>query len=156
MMGTVEFNSACYYRYANINLDTLKSNLGGDYDLAKKSVEAFIRASVKAIPTGKQNSMAAQSPPSFIFAVVRNSGTWSLANAFIKPIYIGNDGDLIKQSINSLVEYWNKLTKAYGENEIKAKPAVTLEDVKLDGLNKANNLDLLIQEVMNAVSSLRK
>ena len=30
MMGTIEFNSACYYRYSNIDLEQLKKNFGGD------------------------------------------------------------------------------------------------------------------------------
>jgi CRISPR system Cascade subunit CasC len=78
MMGTVEFNSACFYRYANIDFGQLTRNLGKDVELARKAVEAFLRAAVAAIPTGKQNSMAAQNPPSLVFAVVRDKGLWSL------------------------------------------------------------------------------
>lgn len=66
MIGTVEFNSACFYRYANVNAKLLLDNLGGDEKLGRKTIEAFIRSSVAAIPTGKQNSMAAQNPPSFV------------------------------------------------------------------------------------------
>ena len=60
MIGTVEFNSACFYRYANINLDQLTKNLGGDVELAQQALGAFLHATVDAIPSGKQNSMAAQ------------------------------------------------------------------------------------------------
>ena len=74
MMGTVEFNSACFYRYANIDFFQLNQNLGNDVVLARKAVEAFLRASVAAIPTGKQNSMAAQNPPSLVFAVGAGPG----------------------------------------------------------------------------------
>src|SRR6185503_11754224 len=56
MIGTVEFNSACFYRYANLDVDQLRANLGDDTALARQTVEAFVRASVSAIPTGKQNS----------------------------------------------------------------------------------------------------
>src|SRR5690606_7995995 len=56
MLGTVEFNSACFYRYANVDLCQLKENLGGDEQLARKTVEAFLRAAYHAIPTGKQNT----------------------------------------------------------------------------------------------------
>ena len=89
MMGTVEFNSSCFYRYANIDVTQLQKNLDGDGELVVKTVEAFLRAAVVAIPTGKQNSMAAQNPPSFVLAVVRNSGLWSLANAFVRPVASG-------------------------------------------------------------------
>lgn len=139
MMGTVEFNSACYYRYANIDLRQLKENLGGDEELARKTVESFLRASVSAIPTGKQNSMAAQNPPSFVFAVVRDSGAWSLANAFLKPVSSGNKGNLVRQSISALVDYWIRLVKVYGDKSIQASLAVALddvEDVELEGLTR--------------------
>ena len=51
MLGTVEFNSACFYRYANVDLAQLADNLEGDDTLARQTLEAFIRASVAAIPT---------------------------------------------------------------------------------------------------------
>ncbi|MBI4504636.1 MAG: type I-E CRISPR-associated protein Cas7/Cse4/CasC, partial [Chloroflexi bacterium] len=56
MLGTVEFNSACFYRYANVDLAELARNLGGDEELARATLEAYLRAAVSAVPTGKQNS----------------------------------------------------------------------------------------------------
>ena len=40
MLGTVEFNSSCYYRYAVLNLDLLRRNLGADADLTRDAVKA--------------------------------------------------------------------------------------------------------------------
>ncbi len=152
MMGTIEFNSACFYRYANIDCKQLKENLGGDTELAKKTIEAFIRASVNAIPTGKQNSFAAQNPPSVVFAVARKSGSWSLANAFAKPVWVGENGDLIEESTVKLVDYWGKLAKAYGDKDIQAKPAYTLGTVELKGLDAVDSLEQLISKVNQAVA----
>ena len=151
MMGTIEFNSACYYRYANIDLTQLKRNLGGDAELSAKAVEAFLRASVSAIPTGKQTSMASPNPPEFILAVIRESGAWSLANAFAKPVWPGSNGNLVQQSINALVDYWNRLVKVYGDRDIKAAPAVALDDAELSGLTAVGNLDKLIEEVLKSI-----
>ena len=153
MMGTIEFNSACFYRYANIDFKQLKKNLGGDTELAKKTVEAFIRASVNAIPTGKQNSFAAQNPPSFVFAVARKSGAWSLANAFVKPVWVGENGDLIEESTVKLVDYWGKLAKAYGDNDIQAKPAYTLGTIDLKGLDAVDSLEYLISKINQTVAA---
>ncbi len=153
MMGTIEFNSACFYRYANIDCAQLKKNLNDDNTLAQKSIEAFIRASVNAIPTGKQNSFAAQNPPSFVFAVVRNSGAWSLANAFVKPVWVGNDGDLIEQSTEKLVDYWGKLAKVYGDKDIIAKPAYTLGDVDLKGLDTVDGLEHLVSKINQVIAT---
>ncbi len=153
MMGTIEFNSACFYRYANIDCAQLKKNLGDDKALTQKSVEAFIRAAVHAIPTGKQNSFAAQNPPSFVFAVARKSGAWSLANAFAKPVWVGENGDLIEESTVKLVDYWGKLAKAYGDKDIQAKPAYTLNTADLKGLDAVDSLEHLILKINQAVAA---
>jgi len=93
MMGTVEFNSACFYRYAVVHWEQLVKNLGGDAGLARKTVEAFLRGACEAIPTGKQNTFAAHNPPSLYFAVVREANAlWSLANAFETPAHANGAG----------------------------------------------------------------
>ena len=75
MMGFVEYNSACFYRYAMINLDILKRNLGcnGDiksetYDpaIVKAAVTGFLKGLMEAVPSGMQNSMAHFNPPSYV------------------------------------------------------------------------------------------
>ena len=107
MLGTVEFNSACYYRYANVHVPQLVQNLQGDTELAENTIRAFIKASSLAIPTGKQNSFAAHNPPSLIFVTVRSDAPWALTNAFAKPIESRySNGNLIGQSIIQLDKYW--------------------------------------------------
>jgi CRISPR system Cascade subunit CasC len=120
MMGTVEFNSACFYRYSNVDAGQLARNLGGDTVLARQSLEAFVRASVQAIPTGKQNSMAAHNMPSLVFAVVRHKGMENLANAFARPVIPRRDGsgNLIEDSAGRLGEEWGKLRAMYGEGSL--------------------------------------
>jgi CRISPR system Cascade subunit CasC len=115
MIGTVEFNSACYYRYANIDLEQLRSNLAEDDELVRETVRAFLQASIEAIPTGKQNSFAARNLPSFVMTVVRERGAWSLANAFAQPVPGRMHGDgLIDASIRRLEEHWVRLIGMYG------------------------------------------
>jgi CRISPR system Cascade subunit CasC len=134
MLGTVEFNSACFYRYANIDVTTLTSNLGGDTELAREAVRAFLHASVLAIPTGKQNSMAAQNLPSFLFAVVRERGLWSLANAFVKPVAPSESGDLVSNSIRALDTYWGKLATLYGTQALAGAWVASMEEQELRNL----------------------
>jgi CRISPR system Cascade subunit CasC len=154
MMGTVEFNSACFYRYANVDLQTLLKNLGGDEDLSRRTLDAFLRAAVTAIPTGKQNSMAAQNAPSFVLAVVRDAGFWNLANAFLKPVYPSAQQDLMEASIARLDSYWGKVAKMYGEKGITLRCATTLAGS--DALSVLKNdcvdsLEDLIQSTLAAV-----
>lgn len=151
MLGTVEFNSACFYRYANVDVEQLRKNLDGDAELASKTIEAFIHAAVTAVPTGKQNSMAAQNPPSFVLAVARDAGLWSLANAFVKPARPNHEGDLIENSIKALDGYWGDLTGMYGKDQIKGAWVASLARNGLANLKDAKvaNLAELIGRVMS-------
>ena len=157
MLGTIEFNSACFYRYANVDLGQLAINLGGDSELVSRTLEAFIRAAVSAIPTGKQNSMAAQNQPSLVMAVVRERGLWSLANAFVKPVRPTDDGDLVQRSIGALDAYWGKLAAMYSERGIRGKWVATMEDEAVAQLAGAQvaGVDELVAQVMAAVADGR-
>jgi CRISPR system Cascade subunit CasC len=119
MMGTVLFNSACFYRYACLDVDALRRNLGGDPEadaLSGRTIEAFLRASALAIPSGKQNSMAAQNLPSYMLAVVRTAGApLSLANAFLRPVRPNGDRDLLEASIASLEGYLDRSLQLWGD-----------------------------------------
>ncbi|MBA3516461.1 MAG: type I-E CRISPR-associated protein Cas7/Cse4/CasC [Rhizobiales bacterium] len=137
MLGTVEFNSACFYRYTNVDLSQLMTNLGDDEELARRTLTAFLRAAISAVPTGKQNSMAAQNPPSFVFAVARERGLWSLANAFVNPVRSGGDG-LVASSISVLAAYWAQLTAMYGQTGIVTTAAVSLEPTEIAPLRDAH------------------
>lgn len=134
MLGVVEFNSACFYRYANVDAATLMANLSGDRQLAERTVLAFIQASVDAIPTGRQHSTAAYNAPSLVMAVVREYGAWNLANAFLRPVRPRQDLDLVHVSIRQLDEYWTKLVAMYGQGAIRWVGVASLEPDQLSTL----------------------
>ena len=117
MLGTVEFNSSCLYRYAAVNLDQLISNLGNDRTLALKGVAAFLRAAAMAIPTGKQNTFAAHTLPEFVGVTVHNTQPISLANAFQKHVWHSeHKNGLAAASVTRLQGHLNTLVKAYNLN----------------------------------------
>ena len=156
MMGTIEFNSACFYRYANVDMRQLKKNLGNDAAAetqALDTLEAFLRAAVEAVPTGKQTSMAAQNPPSFVLAVARNSGLWSLANAFEAPVRASPDSGLVEASISKLDKHWGQLVTAYGGKEITDKRYFNLSGKDLENMNGArvDSLESLIEQIRASV-----
>jgi CRISPR system Cascade subunit CasC len=147
MVGTVEFNSACYYRYANVNFAILNENLGGDENLVKRTVRAFVRAFALSVPTGKQNSMAAHNPPSFILAVRRSSAPCNLSNAFVKPVHASGNTNLIEASVRALDEYWQKLTAKFGTDGIEDLAVWSLDDytdLKLNAI-QANFEDFVLR-----------
>lgn len=115
MLGVTGYDSACFYRYALLDMAQLQKNLGNSRTRAEEAAQGFLTGFVQAIPTGKQNSMAAQSPPSLVLFAVRDKGVpCSLVNAFarpIKPIYYQDD--LVGGSITELAAYWQRLNKMY-------------------------------------------
>jgi CRISPR system Cascade subunit CasC len=133
MLGTVEFNSACFYRYANIDVTALAKSL--DSELAQRTIWAFIHASVNAIPTGKQNSMAAHNKPSFVMAIVREDSACNLANAFLKPARPGREHDLCQASMRQLDEHWGKVSGMYGTQGIRWIGIATMESEALKNLS---------------------
>ncbi|MHB9090296.1 MAG: type I-E CRISPR-associated protein Cas7/Cse4/CasC, partial [Chloroflexota bacterium] len=154
MVGTVEFNSACFYRYANVDLAQLSANLKDD-ELAAKAALAFVRASVSAVPGGKQHSMAAQNPPSFVLAVLRRQGLWSLANSFLKPVRAEGEGDLVERSVAALDSYWGKLSAMYGDDGIAGVWCASIDDGGLDKLKPARLGDFpaLVRRLDDTLSS---
>ncbi|HVN56602.1 MAG TPA: type I-E CRISPR-associated protein Cas7/Cse4/CasC [Anaerolineaceae bacterium] len=138
MMGVTGFNSACFYRYARLDWNLLVKNLGGDRELARCTVEAFLRAAISAVPTGKQNSFAAQNPPDFLLGVVRTDGeSWSLANAFEKPVKPGREGGYLAPSLAALDGYWGRLETIYGGTGVNAAALTLEEDAPLENLKGA-------------------
>ena len=126
MVGFTTFNSSCFYRYARIDWALLSENLG-NINLARLTVEAFLRAALVAIPTGKQTSFAAQNPTDLALATVRDDGmSWNLANAFEQPIQARGEGGLVSPSIHTLDDYWSQLKTFYDDTEIQATSVHTL------------------------------
>jgi CRISPR system Cascade subunit CasC len=139
MIGTVDFNAACYYRYANLDLDQLRRNLNGDHDLAARAATAWLNAFIHAVPSGKQNSMAALTKPEVLLGVVRDGGAWNLANAFLKPV---SDADVMTASAHRLAAHFTQLRSFYGDDGIRTAIAasVTNEPLTIDGAETAANL----------------
>jgi len=150
MIGTVGYNSSCFYRYALIDVDQLAKNLGGNRELAKEGVRAFIRGAIAAIPSGKQNSFAAQTPPSLVMAVAREKGMpWSLANAFERPVRPSENASLVDASIAALDTHWDTLTTMYGVNGARAFLAASCDDSALPKLAPARRAS--VDEVVDGV-----
>ncbi|EMY77977.1 putative CRISPR-associated protein Cas7/Cse4/CasC, subtype TIGR01869 [Leptospira weilii serovar Ranarum str. ICFT] len=155
MMGTVEFNSSCYYRYSSLDIDKLFYNLNHekDDDLPIRGIEAFLKAFVKSKPTGKQNTFAAHNDPDYVvFTVRQNADPRNLANAFEKPIGKNDltDKSLTEVSINRFETKWEKLDKAYGQAG-KTFILNLADDTKSKVGTSVDSLDHLIQQTIAEV-----
>lgn len=133
MMGTVEFNSACFYRYAVVDWEKLVANLQNDEELAAKGLRAFLEGFVVAEPTGKQNTFAAHNPPEFVaVSVRRNTAPRNLANAFETAVRVKKDESLTRKSAEGLVSKAKALQVAFGGEE--KTYVLNLAEANVDGL----------------------
>ncbi len=84
MLGTIEFDSSTLYRYANINMNELRDNIGTK--AAIQGAAAFIKAFVLSMPTGKQNTFANKTLPNYVMVTVRRDTPVNLVSAFEEPV----------------------------------------------------------------------
>ena len=91
MIGTIEFASATVYRYATINVDMLRENLGDD-TVADRAIELFIDSFVRSMPTGKITTFANRTLPDAVLVQVRDDQPINMSGAFEDPIVAGSRG----------------------------------------------------------------
>ncbi|MDQ8209472.1 type I-E CRISPR-associated protein Cas7/Cse4/CasC [Coraliomargarita sp. SDUM461003] len=116
MIGSLEFNSATYYRYVAINLDLLAAptHLGGlSEDERKDILRAFIKSALTAVPNARKNSMNAGTLPHEVLGIRKEKGQpLQLINAFEKPVSSRGQGfaaaslDEMKAHLASIEKVW--------------------------------------------------
>ena len=114
MAGTLEFNSATYYRFAALNLDLLERHLSAlSAEERREVVRNFVTATLRAVPGARKNSMNAATLPSHVLAVVREKGhSVQLVNAFEKPVW--TRGGLMEESVSQLEREYAHLKETWG------------------------------------------
>lgn len=113
MIGTVEFLSATFYRYATLDVYHLFENLGSA-KVTKKAVEAYIRSFVQSMPTGKQNTFANRTVPSAVVIQLRDTQPVSLVNAFEIPVRAGGNRSTIGVASERIVAQEKSIDDAFG------------------------------------------
>lgn len=115
MLGTLEFTSATFYRYAALNLNLLADadHLGAlTPDERKGIVETFLRASILAVPGARKNSMNANTLPGYVLGIVKNEGQpLQLVNAFERPVK--KERGFLDISIKELKNHHEQLKKTW-------------------------------------------
>jgi len=89
-MGSLEFNSATYYRYVSLDLGQLYTNLNGQ-NMAE-AVKSFVEALYVAVPTARQTTMAGLSAWDYAKVFVRKGQ--ALQASFDKPVKAKGEGYL--------------------------------------------------------------
>ncbi len=125
-LGETGYNSSTYYRFTNIDLQQLETNLGSSVEL-ENIVKAFANAFIQAIPTGHQNSFAAHSLPALVMIIVRKGQPISLADAFEMPIRPSGENSLLDNAVKLIDQYWLDLNKMYSDHHPKYIGVITRE-----------------------------
>lgn len=139
-IGEAGFASALFYIYVCIDREQLLENLGGNTELANKTLGALLEAALTVSPTGKQNSFASRAYASYVLVEKGSIQPRSLSVAFLKPIRGENFGE---DAYKALEKTYTQIDNAY-EIEIK--------DIKRKSLNvftgegKLSDLIQFIQE----------
>ena len=127
MTGTLEFNSATYYRFAALNLDML-----ADADHLKSMtkeerqnvVRMFIDATIKAVPVARKFTMNGNTIPAYVLGIVREKGhPIQLVNAFESPVRHSQNGFAV-ESINQMNLEYADLKDTWGIDSLFAKAVV--------------------------------
>jgi CRISPR system Cascade subunit CasC len=150
MIGDVEFNSATFYKYFSLDWRQLLNNLGGDEEVARKALLAFLQAAALTTPTGKQNSFAAHNLPDAILVEVKQQRVpISYANAFVQPARPQGAKDLVDVSIDKLMDYVGRLKTAYG---LDGKCFwLSTREVTPQGVERAANLEALGRAMLQVI-----
>lgn len=109
-IGTNEFSSGVFYRYASINVDLLAKNINKTVSEAAHIVNTIINCFAQVSPSAKQKTFAAHNKADFVLCTNSNQPL-SLANAFRNPIK--NTGEVMEESIKALVSHYEMLVDGY-------------------------------------------
>ena len=118
MIGVVEFNSATLYRYATVAVHALNEELGGESQVAAEAVEAFAKAFITSMPTGKQNTFANRTLPDAVLVALRYDQPVNFVGAFEEPVRTV-EGGFAKKSIEKLQDYAHQIYSSYVDEPAK-------------------------------------
>ncbi|MFF7360097.1 type I-E CRISPR-associated protein Cas7/Cse4/CasC [Streptomyces sp. NPDC008125] len=162
MIGTVDFNSATLYRYAALDVDRLRDNLGAGLDEEKpgsepvrRAVEAFVHAFVNSIPTGKINTFANHTLPDAVVVKLRTARPISFVGAFERPVTADTTSGHLEGACQALAAYVPDVERAYGAEAAGSTWVVRVGSATraLTGLGEELSLDGLVKSVGDAVES---
>jgi len=126
MIDTIEYNSPTLYRYANVAMHELTSQLG-NADSAVEALKLFVEAFSNSMPSGKINTFANATLPQVIMVNVRTDRPVNLVSAYEKPVK-STDG-YVSESVRRL---FAELTNS---EKFVEKPALTLFVSQVDASN---------------------
>ena len=143
-MGSLEFNSATYYRYVSLNVGQLWHTLAGQ-NIAE-AVECFIKALFVAVPSARQTTQSGASPWEFAKVLVRKGQRLQIP---FETAVKSQNGGFLEPSKNKMRDYLDKKEKLAGSLFGKIKSFDFGEDAVF-------NIDQLIESIKAAIEEGNK
>lgn len=159
MIGTVEFNSATLYRYAAVDVDLLRKNLGVGLredepvtEPVRRAVEAFVQCFITSLPTGKINTFGNHTLPEAVLVKIRSSRPVNFVAAFEEPCRAEPEtGGHTRQASETLAFYVPEVERAYGLTE--DAPAWLLRVGKNTQALSGLGIELSLPDLVTAVGT---
>jgi CRISPR system Cascade subunit CasC len=117
MIGTVEFNSSTLYRFATLDVDALQRTLGSA-EAAARASDAFVRAFVTSMPSGKQNTFANRTLPDAVVVRASDAQSVNLVGAFEDAVVAGSGTGRLQIAAARLADHANDLDRAYSRTPL--------------------------------------
>lgn len=151
MLGTIEYNAATLYRYANVALHEFYKQLKNDKEETTKAVKLFVKAFVNSMPTGKINSFANQTLPQAIIVSLRADRPINLVSAFEKPVQ--SENGYVDESIQKLFEEYTKCEKIL-EQPVFTDYLLLTDKLEVAPIGKSTaNLSELLSDLEKAITA---
>ena len=135
-MGSLEFNSATYYRYVSLNVGQLWQTLAGQN--IPDAVECFVKALFVAVPSARQTTQSGASPWEFAKVLVRKGQRLQVPFETAVP-YKKENGGFLEPSKKEMRDYLHKKEKLAGSlfGKIDSFEFGDNVDFNIDGLIKS-------------------
>ena len=141
-MGTLEYNSATYYRYVSVDLGQLAESVKTEN--IDESVAAFMKALFVAYPSARQTTMAAACPWNYAIVALRKGQ--GIQIPFNKPVKNSYDSNMVDESIKALNANFNNVERMYGSLfGLKAKFEIS---------ETKGSIDSLIADVLSEIDKI--
>ncbi|MDV9186799.1 type I-E CRISPR-associated protein Cas7/Cse4/CasC [Streptomyces sp. SR27] len=142
-MGTAEFSTGTFYRFATVDLEELVKNLSDDYDIgleaARELAGQFLLSFIESLPQAKKNSTAPHSLPHLVHVAVRSDRPLSFAAAFEEPVRSAQHGGYVTRSVQNIDAYSEAANTLLGRDRILHAGHASLHFDKLEHLGERHS-----------------
>ncbi len=139
-MGTAEFSTGTFYRFATVDLEELVKNLSDDYDIgleaARELAGQFLLSFIESLPQAKKNSTAPHSLPHLVHVAVRSDRPLSFAAAFEEPVRSAQHGGYVARSVQNIAAYSEAANTLLGRDRVLHAGHASLQFDKLEHLGE--------------------